>query len=107
MTVEEPDFPAWLHLPSKWLWTDEWYTFNLPFPDHLNVVLTVDESTYYPRKEDVMGDYHPVAWYYQPGEARLFYTSLGHITESYRDSVFLQHVFGGILWAVGERDPKW
>lgn len=107
MTVEEPEFPACMHLPKKWLWTDEWYTFNSPFPDHLNVILTVDESTYYPREEDIMGDYHPVAWYHQPGEARLFYTSLGHVTESYRDSVFLQHVYGGILWAVGERDPKW
>ena len=107
MTVEEPDFPACMHLPQKWLWTDEWYTFNLPFPDYLNVILTVDETTYYPRPQDVMGDFHPVAWYHEPKGCRLFYTSLGHITESYRDPVFLQHIFGGMLWAVGERDPKW
>lgn len=107
MTNEAPEFPACMHLPRKWLWTDEWYTFKLPFPDHLNVILTVDEASYYPRPEDVMGEFHPVAWYHEPQGCRLFYSSLGHITESYRDPVFLQHLFGGMLWAVGERDPKW
>ncbi len=107
MTNEAPDFPACLHLPEKWLWTDEWYTFKLPFREDLNVVLTVDEDSYYPRPQDVMGEFHPIAWYHEPGGGRLFYTSLGHITESYRDPLFLQHIYGGMLWAVGERDPKW
>jgi len=107
MTVTDPEFPACLHLPTKWLWTDEWYTFATPFPKHLNVVLTVDESTYYPRQEDVMGEFHPIAWYHEPEGGRVFYTALGHITESYKDAAFLQHIYGGLLWAAGERQPKW
>ncbi len=107
INVVDPDFPACLHLPEKWLWTDEWYVFEVPFPDHLNVVLTVDESTYYPQERDLMGDPHPIAWYHEFEGGRVFYTAIGHISESYRDANFLQHIFGGMLWAVGERDPQW
>ena len=107
MRVMAKNHPATMHLPDRWIWTDEWYAFTEPLTESMKVLLTVDESTYYPRPQDVMGEFHPVAWYHQPEGCRLFYTSLGHITESYGDPVFLQHVFGGMLWAVGERDPKW
>jgi len=105
--VMDHDFPACMHLPAKWVWTDEWYSFATPFPEHLNVVLTVDEASYYPREEDVMGSPHPIAWYHEPYGARVFYTALGHIPDTYRDPVFLRHIYGGMLWAVGERNPKW
>ena len=107
LRVEDPDFPACLHLPQNWLWTDEWYVFEVPFPDHLQVVLTVDENTYYPDERDRMGNPHPSAWYQGFEGGRMFYTAIGHIAESYHDPVFLQHIFGGMLWAVGERDPQW
>ena len=105
--VEDGNFPACMHLPANWVWTDEWYSFKTPFLAQVNVVLTVDEASYYPREEDVMGNPHPISWYHEPHGGRVFYTGLGHIPENYKDPVFLQHIFGGMLWAVGERDPKW
>ena len=104
MSVVDHDFPACYHLPDKWLWTDEWYEFDTPLPDHLNVLLTVDEKTYEPSKEHAMGDYHPIAWYHEFEGARVFYTAIGHIGESYRDDTFLQHIYGGMIWAVGQQE---
>jgi type 1 glutamine amidotransferase len=107
LTVHDPEFPACMHLPEKWLWTDEWYSFETPFPEHLNILLTVDENSYHPRDEDVMGNPHPIAWYHEPYGAKVFYTAIGHIPQTYNDPVFLQHIFGAMLWAAGERQPHW
>lgn len=105
--VVDPEFPACLHLDEKWIWTDEWYTFATPFPENLNVLLEVDEDSYYPEPKHVMGESHPIAWYHENFGGRVFYSSLGHIEESYSDPDFQQHMYGGMLWAVGERDPQW
>ncbi|MBD5778548.1 ThuA domain-containing protein [Pelagicoccus sp. NFK12] len=105
--VVDREFPACLHLDQKWIWTDEWYTFATPFPENLNVLLEVDEKSYYPQEKHVMGESHPIAWYHEAFGGRVFYSALGHIEESYADHDFQQHIFGGMLWAVGERDPKW
>lgn len=100
MTVENADHFSCMHLPRKWLWTDEWYEFETPFPEHLNVVLTVDETTYKPGRHP-MGEFHPIAWFHEFEGGRVFYTALGHITEAYRKDPFLQHIYGGMLWALG------
>ena len=101
MTVEEPCHESCMHLPEKWLWTDEWYEFETPFPEHLNVVLTVDEKTYKPGKHP-MGEFHPIAWYHEYDGGRVFYTAIGHIAAAYRNEAFLQHIYGGMLWALGD-----
>lgn len=104
MTVADNNFPACMHLPEKWLWTDEWYEFDTPFPQHLNVVLTVDEKSYKPSNTHAMGDFHPIAWHHEFEGARIFYTALGHIAEDYRDPDFLQHIYGGMAWATGKSE---
>ncbi|MEM9159782.1 MAG: ThuA domain-containing protein [Verrucomicrobiota bacterium] len=101
MSVQDPEFPATMHLPPKWLWTDEWYTFHTPVPESLNVVLTVEEESYRPEEKHRMGDPHPIAWHHNPKGGRVFYTAIGHIAESYYDEAFRQHLFGGMLWATG------
>ncbi len=100
ISVLDKTHPSCMHLPDTWLWTDEWYEFEAPLPESLNVVLTVDEKTYSPSKEHAMGDYHPIAWYHEFEGARIFYTAIGHIAESYRDADFLQHIYGGMVWAL-------
>ena len=105
MNVVDKNFPATLHLPEKWLWTDEWYQFEDPLIDNLKVLITVDESTYDPRvksntvQTDGMGAFHPIAWYHEYDGGRAFYTALGHIPASYKDPFFLEHIYGGIYWA--------
>lgn len=106
--VVDEDFPATMHLPKKWLRSDEWYNFKNINLDTLNIVLKVDESTYnftagyddIPLKS--MGDIHPIAWYQYYWGGRSFYTAIGHKPESYKNKEFLNHIYGAIYWAKGD-----
>lgn len=103
--VINQDFPATYHLPKKWVWTDEWYEFTPALSENLEVLLTVDETTYNPVFESKgkefkgMGAQHPIAWFQEVGKGRMFYTALGHLEKAWSDPMFLQHIYGGIYWA--------
>ncbi len=86
------------HLPERWTRTDEWYNFKQA-PTGVNVLLTLDEATY---KGGDMGANHPMSWYHTLDGGRAFYTALGHTVESYRDTLFLEHVRQGVIWASGK-----
>ncbi len=107
--VVDRGFPACMHLPERWVWTDEWYEFEAPLQSDHHVVLRVDESTYEPHKiwpggkADGMGADHPLAWYHSFEGGRVFVTALGHMPELYRDTRYLEHLYGGIYWAATGR----
>lgn len=84
-------------LPSEWIRTDEWYNFKNMNKDN-KVLITVDESSYTGGKH---GDHHPIAWWNEHEGGRVFYTALGHTAESYKEPLFLEHLKGGILFAIG------
>ncbi|KAF5382068.1 hypothetical protein D9615_004287 [Tricholomella constricta] len=76
------------------------------------IVLAADESSYVdngPRKFD-QGSPHPLAWFQTHGSGvgddkkatagRSFYTSLGHLNETWQDDLFLSHVLGGVSWTL-------
>lgn len=90
--------PSTKHLPDTWKRKDEWYNFKDLSPD-VHVLIKIDETSYQPGKEK-MGD-HPVAWFHEYDGGRAFYTALGHTEESYADPLFLQHILGGIQYAMG------
>ncbi len=83
---------------TVWHRTDEMYNFKKINPD-LNVLLTIDESTY---QGGLNGDYHPMAWYHEYDGGRAFYTALGHTDESFSEELYLKHVLGGITYAIGK-----
>ena len=97
--VEDAEHPSTRHLPRRWERTDEWYEFRDNPRGRVNVLLTVDESTY---EGAEFGADHPLAWYHTVGEGRAFYTALGHTEESFGEGEFLAHVLGGIRYATGE-----
>jgi uncharacterized protein len=105
MNVVDKSHPSTMHLPDRWVWTDEWYAFGEQLVDNLNYLLTVDENTYDTDRtwgddrSSAMGDFHPVAWYHEYDGGRSFFTSLGHMPELFRDPWFLKHIYGGIFWA--------
>lgn len=105
INVADKNFPATYHLPQTWVWSDEWYEFTPALSEDLNVILTVDETTYNPVFESQgksftgMGQNHPIAWYQEMGKGRMFYTALGHLEKAWSDPMFLQHIYGGIFWA--------
>jgi type 1 glutamine amidotransferase len=97
INVVDKNFPACMHLPDHWLWTDEWYDFDEALTDSMHVLLTVDESTYHAK--DGMGGFHPVSWYQEYDGGRSFYTALGHLEIHYTEARFLDHIYGGLYWA--------
>lgn len=84
-------------LPEVWKRTDEWYNYK-DRRDNTNVLLKLDESSY--QGGNMNGD-HPIAWYHEFDGGRAWYTGLGHTEESYTEPLFLQHILGGIQYAIG------
>ncbi|MEJ2003908.1 MAG: ThuA domain-containing protein [Cyclobacteriaceae bacterium] len=84
-------------LPSEWERTDEFYNFK-DIHDDLNVLVTIDESTY---EGGINGDFHPMSWYHEYDGGRAFYTAMGHTDESYSEALFLKHLWGGLQYALG------
>lgn len=85
-------------IPAQWKHTDEYYNFKKIQKD-LHVVLSVDEKSYHGGKN---GEQHPIAWYHEYDGGRAFYTELGHTKESYTEEPFLQHILGGLQYAIGD-----
>jgi type 1 glutamine amidotransferase len=103
--VEDHDHVATKHLPERWTRTDEEYNFKRnprEAIEGLQVLLTVDESTYEGGTHD--GD-HPISWCREFDGGRSFYTALGHTKESFAEPEFLAHILGGIAWA-GEFEQR-
>ena len=106
LNVVDKNFPATMHLPDKWIWTDEWYSFGEALTGNVKDLITADEKSYDPDRTwgdnnrfTAMGDFHPISWYQEYDGGRSFYTTLGHIPEAYKDPWFLAHIYGGIFWA--------
>lgn len=106
LSVIDRNHPSTMHLNEKWIWTDEWYSYGEALTPNLKLLLSVSEKTYDPDRTwgddnrfTAMGDFHPIAWYQKFDGGRSFYTTLGHIPESYNDPWFLAHIYGGIYWA--------
>ncbi len=99
LVITNKDFPATRGLPAEWRKWDEWYNFKDANWGKMNILMTVDEASY---KGGKNGDFHPVAWYHDYDGGRSFYTALGHTDESYTDPLFLDHLAGGISYAMGK-----
>jgi type 1 glutamine amidotransferase len=94
--VAERDHPSTAHLTDPWEREDEWYDFATNPRATVDVLLTVDESTY---TGGTMGSDHPIAWSHAFDGGRAFYTALGHTDASWSEQAFVEHVARGIEWA--------
>jgi type 1 glutamine amidotransferase len=87
-------------LPAVWNRRDEWYDFRAAPPADATILLTIDETSY---SGGTMGAVHPMSWSRPFDGGRTFYTELGHTSESFKEQPYLDHLAGGILWAMGAR----
>ncbi len=99
LNVVDSNFIATKHLPRVWKRFDEWYNFKSPQWQDVHVLITIDESSYTGGEN---GSFHPMSWYHSYDGGRAFYTELGHTDESYSDPLYLQHILGGIKYAMGK-----
>lgn len=104
--VIDKNHPSTLKLPEVWTKEDECY-YRDELNPNIKILLAADlrtvkdpEKATYPGR--IFGDYFPLAWYHEFEGARVFYTALGHDTKDYTDPVYLEHIRGGILWALGK-----
>jgi type 1 glutamine amidotransferase len=100
VVVERPSHPTTRMLPARFTWVDEWYAFVENPRPNVEVLLSLDESSYSPGA-DGMGADHPLAWCHEVEGTRAFYTALGHTAECWADPLFVAHVAAGIEWAGG------
>ncbi len=94
--VEDSTHVSTRMLPAEWVREDEWYNFRSNPRDAVQVLLTLDESTF---EGGTMGEDHPIAWHHTFEGGRAWYTALGHTTASYESPLFRQHLLGGLRWA--------
>ena len=84
--------------------SDEWYGFDANPRANVQVVATVDETTYRPGL-GTMGSDHPILWWHDFDGGRCVYNAMGHARATWSDPAFLDSVLGGILWAAQHRMP--
>ncbi|KAK0495394.1 class I glutamine amidotransferase-like protein [Armillaria luteobubalina] len=111
IVVLDASHPSTEDLPTDWPVRDEMYNFKSdPRSVGAIVILTVDESSYTDdgTRRFNQGEPHPIAWYQEHGAGvesggtagRSFYTSLGHLNETWEDELFMNHILGSIQWTL-------
>jgi type 1 glutamine amidotransferase len=103
--IVDPGHPSTRHLPDPWLREDECYFLKDMNPD-IHVLIRHDLSTIEDeRKEFFVEEYgmdFPGAWYHEFEGGRSWFTSYGHKKEDYDDPLFMDHILGGIIYAMGD-----
>lgn len=100
LQVMNADHPSTRQLPQRWSLVEEWYSFRNVQPS-VQRLLNLDESSYNLEGTPSMGQDHPLAWHHIVDGGRSWYTGLGHRTETFSDTLFKQHLLGGLIWASG------
>lgn len=100
LNVLEKNHPATNSLNTPWTLTEEWYNFK-NINQKVNVLIEIDEASYEggTHKEEQ----HPMSWFHEFDGGRSFYTGMGHLDETFEDPIFLQHLLGGIEYAMGDK----
>jgi type 1 glutamine amidotransferase len=101
--VVEGDHPATAHLPEAWRWTDEVYQFR-DLRSDARILLRVPEAQLDlaapGAKRPEFG--FPLSWCFSEGQGRVFSTSLGHFPSAWESPTYLQHLSGGLGWALDD-----
>ncbi|KAK0235765.1 glycosyl-hydrolase [Armillaria nabsnona] len=130
IVVLDASHPSTENLPTDWPVRDEMYNFKSdPRSVGAIVILTVNESSYtddgtrrfnqgephpigennvYDQRQELLANCPLLAWYQEHGAGvvsggtagRSFYTSLGHLNETWEDELFMNHILGGIQWTL-------
>jgi uncharacterized protein len=101
--VDDPSFPAMKGFPAVSVRNDEHYQLKDFSRDKVRVLAHLDASKldlHKPLVHRTDGDF-PVAWARQYGKGRVFYSTLGHVVESWDDPVLQQMYFNAMKWALG------
>jgi uncharacterized protein len=99
---EDPTFPATKHFPATFPFTDEFYQPKELSRDKLRVLLRLDVSRMAASPQLRLADGpFPIAWAKMYGKGRVFYSSLGHASETWDNRDVAQMYFEAIKWSLG------
>ena len=101
--VEDPDFPAMKAFPKTFTARDEIYQVKNFSRDRVRVLARLDASKLdlnNPRVHRKDKDF-PVAWARNYGKGRVFYSTFGHMLESWDDPRMQKMWLEAIKWAMG------
>jgi type 1 glutamine amidotransferase len=100
VNVEDPSSPIMKGVPRSFLIQDEeWYTCNKSPRPHVQVLATVDESTYRPESPIRMHGDHPVIWSNPHYRARNVYIFMGHHPSLFNNKAYTIIFHNAIIWA--------
>ncbi len=102
LLLESPEHPGAGSFGAVESFQDEWYNFRANPRPAVEVVMTIDETSYDPGT-GAMGDDHPIVWAHDFDGGRAFYTALGHRPATYQDNRFKEQIRGALRWAAGAR----
>ena len=87
--VVERNHPSTSHLEGTWPRVDEWYIYDR-IPQNVEVLLTIEDDD----------GLRPIAWCTAVKDGKSFYTGGGHTKEAWAEPLFIEHIRGGIEWAI-------
>ncbi len=106
--VEDPKFPAMRGFPRTFTVRDEIYEFKAPYSRdkvHILAHLDADKLDYSKARDLHRTDRDfPVAWYKNYGKGRVFYSTFGHLPESWDNPAIRKMYFEAIKWSMGVKE---
>jgi len=101
--IEDPSSPLAKGLPPSFVINkEEWYTWSKSPRPNVQVLATVDESSYVPDTKIKMGGDHPVVWSNPYYKARNVYIFMGHHAGLFDSPEFVQLFRNAIFWGAGQ-----
>jgi hypothetical protein len=101
LVVEDPAFPAVAHFPERFRFFDEIYQISGFSRERSHVLISLDTTSVDMLRAGVKHSDIPVAWTRRYGEGRVFYSSLGHASETWARDDVRRMWLEAIKWALG------
>jgi cytochrome c len=97
--VLDKSHPSTQGFPDTLFREDEFYNFKSIDPT-IHTLIEIDEKSY---EGGTNGAHHPMSWYHDFDGGRAWYTNMGHTEATYSEPLFLQHLLGGLRYAMGTK----
>lgn len=97
ITNHEPEHTVVKMWPAEFQIKDEIYQYVHWQPEKVRVLMSLNMAKCNPK-----GDRHvPISWIKDFGAGKVFYTNLGHNTETWVNPTYVKHLTAGIRWVLG------